>query len=467
MEISPGDRTRVDSFSSNSNVSTEDDVDQLSNDLNNLDANERDEERKQIYKKNKVLFLVQSSLLGISYSIIWPTLWTYVTQEFTLSTKLEDLVYGLTYVAYPIGSMLSAKIVESMDLSTKYMVLLLNMLEIIGNLVYTLTFFPGLTVVGRFVAGLGDAFYVVLMKEMKSSRGIPDEKMTIECLAAFIVGVVLSPGINIVTTFLKFKLGLWVLNPNTYPGLTTSVLFLLMQFVILIFLKEEKNNTSFGPIYASSSSATTGTTSRFIEVTNMIKESPITIWYVNCYAFIYTYIVAMLELMIPIIMYEVLNASQRELMILYAVIGTVYAMLLMMTMTVTFDYQPETFVCISVIFQIVGLFALIYFSWLGPYQTVPDVIGMGALVISLATLWSSDDVLFINFVQIFVPYQQRENTHTARKFMSKVAFALAGVTVPFLYRHAMIIVAPIIIVAVCALFVLFIIVRFLILKKGL
>lgn len=453
------------SFSSSSNEgSSEEEAQQLSEDLETLDANEKDAERKMVYKNSKLLFLMQSTLLGISYSIIWPTLWTYITEEFALSHVIRDLAYGLTYVAYPVGSMLSAYLVENINLSTKHMVLLLNTFEIVGNLTYTLAYFPGLPVIGRFVAGLGDAFYVVLMKEMKSSTGIPDEKMTIECLAAFIIGVVLSPGINILTTFLQFKFGSWHLNANTYPGLSISVLFLLMQFLILIFLKDtsKKDGTS----NAFKSTLGSSYTSRFIEVTNLIKESPYTIWYVNGYAFLYTYIVAMLELLTPFIMYELLNSSQREVMILYAVIATVYAMLLMMTMTVTFDYQPETFFCLSVLFQIVGLFAVIYFTWLGPYHTVSDVLAMGAVVIALTALWSSDDVLFINFVQIFIPFHQREQTHTARKFTSKIAFAIAGVTVPFMYKQALLFVAPLLVVVVCFMFIMFVIIRFFLLKKG-
>ena len=109
-------------------------------------------------------------LLGVSYSIIWPTLWLYVKQ-FNMPGPATKIVYGITFVAYPMASILSAHVVERTPLSTKTIILLLGGAEIVGNLVYSLPFHPSLLVIGRLVAGLGDAFYVVLMRDMRSKHG--------------------------------------------------------------------------------------------------------------------------------------------------------------------------------------------------------------------------------------------------------------------------------------------------------
>ena len=53
--------------------------------------------------------------------------------------------------------------------------------------------------------------------------------MTMECLAAFITGVVLSPGLNLLSSLIPFQLGAWKVTVNNYPGLSIAVLFFVMQ----------------------------------------------------------------------------------------------------------------------------------------------------------------------------------------------------------------------------------------------
>ncbi|XP_066935421.1 uncharacterized protein [Clytia hemisphaerica] len=446
---------------------SEDERRQLSDDLRNLDEQSARAARMLVYKRNKYVFLLQSMLLGISYSIIWPTLLPYILEDSAQIYKSDQsqvvsrILYGITYVAYPLGSMVSAKLVEKLNFNTKKMVLFLNMFEICGNLLFTLSMIPCAPAVGRFLAGLGDAFYVVLMKEMHQYTELSNERLTIECLAAFVLGVILSPGINIVTTFMHFSLGSLTFDASNFPGLTAAVLFLIMQFIIAIFIKDHSDEEETNRQKSSSGA----TPNKFID-SEYIKDLEYTAWFVNGFSFVYTYIVALFELIIPFLMYERLKASTIGVMLLYAIIGTVYAMFLLMTMTVSFDYQPEIFIGISIIVEIAGLSSVLYFTWLTQYTIVADIIGIGIIVVALTLLWSVDDVLFINFVQMFVPYHQREKTHNVRKFMSKLAFAFAGITIPVLYPAILFYFLPVLIVIVCVLFVNFVVIKVVLTKRS-
>ena len=454
------------------------DLQELSDDLKALDEQTERAGRAMVFKRNKYIFLLQSMLLGMAYSMVWPTLLKYILWDaaspfrsevnhgsslsWNSTSKWDRLVYGMTYIAYPLGSMVSASLVDKMNFgtrSTKRMIIFLNMFEIIGNLLFTVSLVPFLPAVGRFIAGLGDAFYVVLMREMHRYTELSNERLTIECLAAFVLGVILSPGVNILTTFMHFELFGLRFNENNFPGLTIAVIFIVMQFVVAIFVRETGSDEEDEPQINQQEPSTL---SKFHEATDYITELEYTAWFVNGFSFIYTYIVGLFELVIPFLMYQRLKASPIGVMLLYAIIGTVYAMFLLMTMTVSFEYQPEVFVCMSVVVEIAGLVAVMFFSWLTQYTVAADIVGMAVVALAVSALWSVDDVLFINLVQVFVPHHQKEKSHKVRKFVSKVAFALAGLTVPVMYPSMLFYLLPVLIVMVCVLFINFTIVKYLV-----
>ena len=422
------------------NISDTDEHKILSDDLKRLDEQEENDRRVMtVYSKNQFIFLLQSFILGMSYSIIWPTVWKYA-ETFNLPPEYTKLLYGLTYIAYPVASMISARVVESIRLSTKATILLLNCLEIIGNLVYTLNYYPVLPCVGRFIAGLGDAFYVVLMREMKTKYGNAlNEKITVECLAAFIIGVVVAPGFNILTTLLHFRIGHWILNSNNYPGLTMAILFLLTQFAVIFLL----------PVMSGNELSEKFTDSEESFSDSYIQMSDYSTIFVSVYSFLYTYIVASLELMIPITIYELCNISVTGAILLYAVVGTMYALLLMVTMTVSFSRPMETYFGVTILMQVVGISSVLYLSAFKDENSVAKIVCITLIVFSLATMWSNDDVLFISLVQTLVAYHKRENTHKIRKLLSKLAFCIAGVTVPFCYWYGFIIMGPLLVFFIC------------------
>jgi len=421
------------------------DIKQLRDDLRRLDEQSADHTKKMtIYSKNRFIFLLQSFLLGMSYSMIWPTIYTYIRDGFTMDYTYTKFIYGVTYVSYPVASMLSAYLVENMRCTTKHTIMLLNCFEIIGNLTYTLNYYPFLPCLGRFVAGLGDAFYVVLMKEMKTKYGSEiSERVTLECLGSFIGGVILAPGINILTRFIHFKIGYWHLDSNNYPGLTLAVLFMITQFIILIFLSDDGCINKTEKLDDSNSSDSNNSSI-------MISDYPVL--FIAAFSFLYTYIVASIELMIPLIVYEICQVNDLQAMLLYAVIGTLYGMILMFTMTVSFKHPMETYLGITIFMQVVSVLAMIYVFNFHHLNAILLVVAVGIMVFALTSMWSNDDILFINFVQTMVPYEYRKTTHNLRKVMSRLAFCIAGVTIPFCFIKTFIIVGPILIVLVFFLF---------------
>lgn len=426
-------------------------LEQLTADLKHLDEQEKDAKKSNNYDKYRVIFLIQSTLLGISYSIIWPTLWIYVKNGFQLSFQVRNLVYGLAFVAYPIASILSAYLVEGTKLSTKCVIMLLGCAEIVGNLIFSLNYHPSLLIIGRFIAGLGDAFYVILMRDMKAKHGYTkNQTMTMECLAAFILGVILSPGINVITTYVPFKLYTWHVNAYNYPGLSISVLFIIMEFIVLFFLPSQfDQNESTKDVKISTDSS----------MFHCFRQWGYKALFVGMYSFLYTYVVAFFEISLPVIIYDKLRVEPIGAMLLYAVVGTLYAMILMFGMTINLKNQLEVSIGVSVVAKTIGMFGILYLGFSD--KSVHNIICVAALVISLSILWSNDDILFINLVRLIIPPMQREYIHGIRKTYSKFAFGIAALTVPFCLPTAVFfVVGPLIIFCVYLFFCMFVVIRY-------
>lgn len=432
-------------------------LDQLTDDLNTLDEQEKESKKTNKYVNNRYIFLLQSTLLGISYSIIWPTLWIYVKNVFQLSPALTKLVYGLTFVAYPVASFLSAYIVERSTLSTKTIVMLLCLAEIIGNLIFTLHYHAGLLVIGRFIAGLGDAFYVILMKDMKARNGYTNnQNMTMECLAAFIFGIILSPGINLVTSYAPFTILAWNINVYNYPGLSAAVLFILMELIILIFLPAASATDENVRMRAKKESVTNKGAS--------IKDWDFKSYFVVNYSFLYTFIVAFFEISLPVILHEKMRVLPVESMMLYAILGVLYAVILVFVMTVNFKNQLEASIGASILAKTLGIFGILYLGYSG--VKAYDFVCIGAVTISLPILWTNDDILFINLVRTVIPVSERESTHEVRKTYSKVAFAIASVTVPFCLKiEVFVVMGPVLLSLVYLFFCMFVFIRCIVCNK--
>merc|ERR1712168_1324828 len=92
------------------------------------------------------------------------------TQSKELTLPIQKILYGSVFIAYPLASMVAAYVVEKYAFSTRLLFILLNLSGIVGNLIYSLNFHPICLFIGRFVAGVADAFYIVIMRDVKSTQ---------------------------------------------------------------------------------------------------------------------------------------------------------------------------------------------------------------------------------------------------------------------------------------------------------
>ena len=397
------------------NISSEDDVkepeiqDQIEG---NIDA----------YFQNRSIILLNSFLLGISYSIIRPTLWTYIG-EFGKG-NFTRIIYCMTYIAYPLASVISALIVDLTKFNGKRMVLILNLLQVMGNLVYMLNYIAFLPWIGRIVAGLGDAFYVILLEQTKvNSSLISNKKMTIECLAAFVFGIIISPGINILTTFMKVETRNFQLNENNFPGLTMASLFLIVLLINSLFLKDFNRNVKDCKNTFSKFPPFSSQNNKYTVEYNFLKQ----VMVVGIYS-LYSFIVIFVELMIPILIYERLKLNAMGAILVYAVISLLYGLFLFITVKVSLKCYLEVLVAISSAAEIVNVIVIYILHRSNAENIVYLFI---SVVISLPLLWANADVMFVSLLQRHIAEDVRDSAYYSGKRISNFAIVGATLTVIF------------------------------------
>merc|ERR1712080_759932 len=83
------------------------------------------------------------------------------------------------------------------------------------------------------------------MQDVRITESYKGGSVAAECLSAFIFGLIAAQILNVVTLYIPFQLGAWVVNPNNYPGLTASILFCIMGLALRLFLvvSDDENET--------------------------------------------------------------------------------------------------------------------------------------------------------------------------------------------------------------------------------
>lgn len=180
-------------------------------------------------------FAIRMFFIGVEYSLILPSCLLYMK-----TFDASNVFMGLVVAAYPFAGMISLPIVGRIYDNTKRtreLFIVLNLLQIIGNIIYALPYSIWLPLSGRFLAGLGDGFAACAMGEIthvypKSSRtGI----LSIMELGR-VLGLVVGPAITFFIGNKTYYLWRWRLDYTTMPGVLMAFCWLLYELVTICFL---------------------------------------------------------------------------------------------------------------------------------------------------------------------------------------------------------------------------------------
>ncbi|XP_054624161.1 major facilitator superfamily domain-containing protein 8 [Dunckerocampus dactyliophorus] len=171
-------------------------------------------------------------LSGIEYAVILPTIWRYLQ-----ILDAPPYFLGLGLSAFSLSSLLSGPLFgcwSDRSRTTKSIILFSNLFEIAGNFMYFIGYSKWLLLCSRLVAGVGAGAGSSIFGYLTRSTQ-PHERASIfaAIMACRQAGLLVGPAFNLFLRLCDFKLGPFVVNKFTSPGIFMCLLWVLQQFVVL------------------------------------------------------------------------------------------------------------------------------------------------------------------------------------------------------------------------------------------
>nr|XP_046264733.1 major facilitator superfamily domain-containing protein 8 [Scatophagus argus] len=187
------------------------------------------------HQKRNLTFLtigVIFMLSGIEYAVILPTIWRYLQ-----ILEAPPYFLGLGLSAFSLSGLLTGPLFgfwSDRSKTTKSIILFSNLFEIAGNFMYFVGYSKWLLLGSRLVAGVGaGAGSSIFGFLTRSTR--PEERAGVfaAIMACRQAGLLVGPAFNLFLRLCDFKLGPFVVNKYTSPGIFMCLLWVLLQFVVL------------------------------------------------------------------------------------------------------------------------------------------------------------------------------------------------------------------------------------------
>ncbi|XP_056149717.1 major facilitator superfamily domain-containing protein 8 [Lampris incognitus] len=189
------------------------------------------------YQKRNLSFITTGLIFllsGIEYAVILPTIWRYLQ-----ILEAPPYFLGLGLSAFSLSGLLTGPLFglwSDRSRTTKSIILFSNLFEVAGNFMYFIGYSKWLLLSSRLVAGIGaGAGSSIFGFLTRSTR--PEERAGVfaAIMACRQVGLLIGPAFNLFLRLCDFKVGPFVVNKYTSPGIFMCLLWILLQFVILAF----------------------------------------------------------------------------------------------------------------------------------------------------------------------------------------------------------------------------------------
>uniref|UniRef100_A0A8C8BYZ3 Major facilitator superfamily (MFS) profile domain-containing protein n=1 Tax=Oncorhynchus tshawytscha TaxID=74940 RepID=A0A8C8BYZ3_ONCTS len=169
---------------------------------------------------------------SLSPAVILPTIWRYLQ---TLGAAPYFLGLGLS--AFSLSGLLSGPLFghwSDKTHATKKIILFANLFEIVGNFMYFMGYSKWLLISSRLVAGVGTGAGSSIFGFMGRCTAHEDRSTVFaSVMACRQIGLMIGPVLNLFLRLCDFKLGPFVVNKYTAPGLFMCFMWTLLQLVVV------------------------------------------------------------------------------------------------------------------------------------------------------------------------------------------------------------------------------------------
>lgn len=186
---------------------------------------------------------IRMFVTGFEYSVILPTCLLYMK-----SFDAGPAFMGLVVSAYYISATIALPVVGALydrTKRTKEIIITLNILEIVGNILYSVNVSKWFPLVGRFIAGLGDGFLACAIGEITHVYSKQDRTSMLSLLQlGRVVGVFSGPLLSFIIGNSIVYIGTWKLDFKTFPGVFMAFLWSLTQLSSICLISNMARNNS-------------------------------------------------------------------------------------------------------------------------------------------------------------------------------------------------------------------------------
>ena len=197
---------------------------------------------------------------GVEYAVILPSAWQYLqnlgaTHKIWLSVSISAFS-----VANFLFSPLYGRFADRH--STKTILIVSNVFEIVGNLLYLFANDTYTNVESRFIAGMGAAAGSAIFAYIGRASASPSDlnKNMGGVMTARAIGLILGPAFNFFLIKVEWNIAGFKIDPYNSPGLLMTLIWLVCQVIVIKYFKDiPKDDIEMG-VKAKPDTASTTTT---------------------------------------------------------------------------------------------------------------------------------------------------------------------------------------------------------------
>ncbi|KAG7329714.1 hypothetical protein KOW79_005936 [Hemibagrus wyckioides] len=172
-------------------------------------------------------------LSGIEYAVILPTIWRYLQ-----ILEAPPYFLGLGLSAFSFSGLVTGPLFgrwSDKTRTTKSIILFSNLFEIVGNFMYFIGYSKWLLLSSRLVAGIGAGAGSSIFGFLTRTT-VPEERAQVfaAVMASRQAGLLIGPAFNIFLRLCDFRLGPFIVNKYTAPGLFMCAMWLLLQLAVVL-----------------------------------------------------------------------------------------------------------------------------------------------------------------------------------------------------------------------------------------
>ena len=208
-------------------------------------ANMSEEKKKKLTLAGLTLWMF---LVGVEYSVIIPTGWFYLQ---TFPEEVHFWYFGMVLSVFSLTCAIFSPLL-GLILDKTYKMKMLTfgatLLEIIGNIVYSLRYSKYIPLLGRAICGVGCAQLGPIYGEIGRIT-TPEERTKYFALTqgARIVGIIIGPCFNLALEKISVNIGGLLVDYTNAPGFFMALVWAIVALVNLFLVSDTPKNQQ--PVY--------------------------------------------------------------------------------------------------------------------------------------------------------------------------------------------------------------------------